>query len=307
MTDSASTFEAHRERLLDLAYGMLGRRSAAEDVVQDAYLRWQDVDPETVDDPEAYLSTIVTRLCLDELTAARAEREEYTGPWLPEPLVEPDAHPAADVERESDLSMALLVLLEQLRPLERAVFVLREAFGRPYAEIARILDRTEAHCRKIAQRARDRIGSDEQAIDAPPAAHAELLGPFVEALEQQDPEMLAEVLADDVTHYTDGGDLKEAAKRPIEGLDRVTRFYLSLASDERYDDAEIHPVRVNGRPGLLVMEDGTVSSVMVFRVLEGQIQEVYTVMAPDKLPSEADLSTLDGLIDRSTKSGGRSR
>jgi len=217
------------------------------------------------------------------LTSARAEREEYTGPWLPEPIVETDASPATDVERKSDLSMALLVLMERLRPVERAVFVLREALGRPYAEIARLVDRTEAHCRKIAQRARDRIRADNKTIDAPPAAHAELLSPFVEALEQQDPEALAELLADDVTHYTDGGEIPEAAKRPLQGLDRVTRFYLSLASDERYDDAEIRAVRVNGQPGLLVVEDDAVFSVMAFRVVDGQIQEVYTVMAPDKL------------------------
>ncbi|MFB6279317.1 MAG: sigma factor [Salinibacter sp.] len=148
--------QARLPESLRLAYGMLGQISRAEDVVQDAYLRWREVDADEVDAPEAYLSTIVTRLCLDELTSARAEREQYPGPWLPEPVVAPEDRPDADVEREHDLSLALLVLLEQLRPIERAVYVLREAFDRPYAEIARRVDRTEAHCRKIAQRARGR-------------------------------------------------------------------------------------------------------------------------------------------------------
>lgn len=282
MTDLTSTFEAHRERLQQLAYGMLGRVSTAEDVVQDAYLRWREVDPETVDDPEAYLSTIVTRLCLDELTSARAEREDYTGPWLPEPVVETDEHPDADVQREYDLSFALLTLLEQLRPIARVVYVLREAFDRPYAEIARLVDRTEAHCRKIAERAREHIGTSRGTVDAPPAAHAELLAPFLEALSRRDPEALAEVLAEDVTHYTDGGEIPDAAKRPIKGLDRVTRFYLGLTANERYEEAEIRPIRVNGRPALLVVEDDRIS-VMAFRVADDQIQEVYIIMNPEKL------------------------
>ena len=167
-------FESHRDRLLRLAYGMLGRVSQAEDVVQDAYLRWRKVDAGEVDDPEAYLSTIVTRLCLDELTAARAKREQYTGPWLPEPVVADETRPDAPIEETSELSMALLVLLDDLRPTERAVYVLREAFDRPYAEIARLVDRTEAHCRKIAQRARTRIDAGGNTIDAPPSAHADL-------------------------------------------------------------------------------------------------------------------------------------
>lgn len=282
MSDTATLFEAHRDRLFELAYGMLGRVSSAEDIVQDAYLRWRDVDPEAVDDPEAYLSTIVTRLCLDRLTSARAEREQYTGPWLPEPMVASEARPDSGLMQESDLSLALLVLLERLRPVERAVFVLREAFDRPYAEIARIVDRTEGHCRKIAQRARDRIEVDEEPLDAPPEAHAELLEPFVTAIQERDSEALAQVLADDVTHYTDGGEIPEAAKRPIEGLDRVTRFYLGIAPAPE-DDVDVRPVRVNGRPGLLVLREGSVYNVMAFRVVDGQIQEVYTVMNPEKL------------------------
>jgi RNA polymerase sigma-70 factor (ECF subfamily) len=282
VTDNASTFEAHRDRLLRLAYGMLGRVSRAEDVVQDAYLRWRDIDAETVDDPEAYLSTIVTRLCLDELTSARAEREQYTGPWLPEPVITDEPRPNASIEETSELSMALLVLLDDLRPIERTVYVLREAFGRPYAEIARLVDRTEAHCRKAAQRARDRLDANGDPIDAPPAVHAELLERFVEALETRDPEALADVLAADVTHLTDGGEVKEAAKRPVEGIERVVRFLLSI-SEKAPDDLHARPVRVNGRPGLLALVDDRVHSVWGLRVTDGRIRTIYCVRNPEKL------------------------
>jgi len=282
VSDTAPIFEAHRERLLRLAYGMLGRVSVAEDAVQDAYLRWREVDLESVDDPEAYLSTIVTRLCLDALTSARAKREAYTGPWLPEPVVADEMPPDTALEIESDLSMALLVLLDDLRPIERAVYVLREAFGRPYAEIARRVDRTEAHCRKIAQRARTRIDANGDPLDAPPAAHAELLDRFVEALEARDAEALTEVLAEDVTHVTDGGEVKEAAKRPIEGGERVVRFLLSI-SETTADTLQVRPCRVNGRPGLLVLDDDHVHSVWCLRVVDGHIQELYCVRNPEKL------------------------
>lgn len=282
MPDNASTFEAHRERLFRLAYGMLGRVSAAEDAVQDAYLRWRTVDAETVDDSEAYLSTIVTRLCLDELTSARAEREEYTGPWLPEPVVAEETRPDAPIEEVSELSMALMVLLDDLRPIERAVYVLREALDRSYAEIARLVDRTEAHCRKIAQRARDRIDANGDSIDAPPAAHGKLLDRFVEALETRDSEALTKVLAEDVTHYTDGGEIKDAAKRPIEGPERVVRFLLNIAS-KAPEDLRARPVRVNGRPGLLALQGEQVHSVWCFRVVDGRIRDLYCVRNPEKL------------------------
>lgn len=277
---------------------MLGRVSTAEDVVQNAYLRWHSVDAASVEDPESYLSTIVTRLCLDELTSARAEREQYTGPWLPEPVVSEASHPDAPIKEIGDLSMALMVLLDELRPIERAVYVLREAFDRPYAEIGRLVDRTEAHCRKIAQRARARIEEDASSVDAPPRAHDSLRSRFVEAFRQRDPEALAEVLADDVTHVTDGGDIPEAAKRPIEGLDRVTRFYLNIAPDAD-ENVEVRPIRVNGRPGLLALEDDRVHSVWGFRVANGQIQEVYTVMNPEKLRALPDpLVPEDGTEER---------
>lgn len=282
MPDSTPTFETHRDRLLRLAYGMLGRVSRAKDVVQDAYLRWRDVDPERVDEPEAYLSTIVTRLCLDELNSARAARERYTGPWLPEPVVATDDVPDAALETEGELSMALMVLLDNLTPIERAVYVLREALGWPYARIARLVDRSEAHCRKIAQRARTRIDQQGPPTDGRPAVHSDLLERFVAAIEAQDGAALAEVLAEDATHYADGGEVKEAAKRPIRGADRVVRFLLSV-SEKAPDDLEPEPTQVNGLPGLLVRQDDRIHSVWALRVGGGKIQDVYCVRNPEKL------------------------
>jgi RNA polymerase sigma-70 factor (ECF subfamily) len=197
-------------------------------------------------------------------------------------VVADEMRPDTALETESDLSMALMVLLDDLRPLERTVYVLREAFDRPYAEIARSVDRTEAHCRKLAQRARTRIDAEDEQLDAPPPAHAELLDQFVQALETRDPETLAKILAEDVTHITDGGEVKEAAKRPIEGIERVERFLFSI-SKKTADALRGRPVRVNGRPGLLVLQDDRVHSVWCLRVLDGQIQAIYCVRNPEKL------------------------
>lgn len=282
MPTPTDTFQSHRQRLLRLAYGMLGQVSAAEDAVQDAYLRWREVDHEEVEDAEAYLSTIVTRLCLDEMSSVRNEREAYTGPWLPEPVVETEERPDAAVEMRGELSMALVVLLDELRPVERAVYVLREALGAPYARIARLVDRTEAHCRKIAERARTRIANHGRPVDAPPEEHAELLDRFVGAIDEQDGEALAEVLAEDATHFTDGGDVPDAAKRPIVGRQRIIRFLLSVRSKVS-DNFEVKSIHVNGRPGLLARQGGRVHSVWALRVQEGQIREIYCVRNPAKL------------------------
>lgn len=282
MPTATETFEAHRERLLRLAYGMLGRISDAEDTIQDAYLRWRTVDHEEVENPEAYLSTIVTRLSLDKLRAAQSEREQYTGPWLPEPVVETDGAPDARVETKGELSMALMVLLEELRPVERAVYVLREAFERPYAWIARRVDRPESHCRKIAERARARLEQEEKPVDAPPKKHSELLNRFVEAISKEDDEALAALLSEEVVHFTDGGDLRDAAKRPILGRERVVRFLFSIRS-KAPEALEIERARVNGRPGLLARLSGRLHSVWALRADESQIQELYCIRNPEKL------------------------
>lgn len=289
--DRTETFEVHRDRLFDLAYRMLGQVQAAEDVVQDAYLRWRSVNPEEVDDPGAYLTTIVTRLCLDALDSARAKRETYTGPWLPEPVVEPLDRPDRAAEQSDAVSMALLVMLETLPPRQRAVFVLREAFDLPYAEIASIVDESESYCRKLAQRARDRIDEEEVQMDARPEEQAQLVEAFVTAINNGDAEAVARTLAEDAVVTSDGGGKVTAARRPVEGRDHITRFLLGVA--EQVDDAlSIELVWVNGRPGLLATVDGEPQSVWFFHVREGRIQHAYAVLNPDKLqhldPEERD-------------------
>lgn len=284
MPDDAwtDTFEAHRDRLLDLAYRMLGQVQAAEDVVQDAYLRWRSVDLDGVDQPADYLTTIVTRLCLDELNSARRERETYTGPWLPEPVVEPMTHPDRAAEQSDAVSMALLVMLESLPPRQRAVFVLREAFEMPYAEIASIVDEGESYCRKLAQRARDRIDERDVQTDARPKEQAQLVEQFVTAINEGDAEAVAETLAEDAVVTSDGGGNVVAARRPVEGRDHITRFLLGIA-EQASDALSIELVWVNGRPGLLATEDGQPQSVWFFHVRQGQIQNAYAVLNPDKL------------------------
>ena len=279
--DSADTFEAQRDRLFGLAYRMLGEIAAAEDVVQNAYLRWHDVDPATVDNPEAYLTTVVTRLCLDELKSAR-RREQYTGPWLPAPLVAERGGTPPAVESDAALSMALLVVLETLTPVQRAVFILREGFDVDYTTIARIVDRSPAHCRKIAQRAREHVGDRNRRFKASRDEQEALVRAFVDAIEEGDPERLGTLLAEDATSYSDGGGEVTAALRPIYGRDRITRFLLGIAKNAP-DGLTVEPSTVNGAPGFIARVDGAVQSVWAFHVVDGRIQDLYAVLNPNKL------------------------
>lgn len=292
--DPTDIFEAHRNRLFGLAYRMLGTVAAAEDVVQNAYLRWHDVDPATVDNPGAYLTTVVTRLCLDVLKSARQQREQqYTGPWLPAPLIAERGATPPKMERKTALSMALLVVLETLTPVQRAVFVLREGFDVDYTTIARIVDRPPAHCRKIAQRARAHVGDRNRRFSASRGEQEALVQQFVDAIEDGDPERLGAVLAEDAVSYSDGGGAVTAALRPIEGRDRITRFLLGIAQ-KAPDGLTIESTTVNGAPGLLVRVEGAVQSVWSFYIVDGRIQNLYAVLNPDKLrhiPAEDTFKT----------------
>lgn len=275
------TFETHRDRLFNLAYRMLGRVQDAEDAVQDAYLRWRSVDPDSVDDTGAYLTTIVTRLCLDELSSARAERETYTGPWLPEPVVKPMDRPDRAAEQSDAVSMAVLVMMEALSPRQRAVYVLREALDLPYEEIAPIVGESEAYCRKLAQRARSRI-DDYPADTASATEDAALIDDFLTAVRNGDAEAVAQTLAKNVVVTSDGGGQVTAARRPVEGRDHVTRFLLGIA-EQVPDDFATQSVLVNGRPGLLATVDGEPQSVWAFHMRDGRIQNAYAVLNPEKL------------------------
>src|SRR5689334_2569286 len=216
MASESDPLAPHRGRLLGLAYRMLGSRSDAEDVVQDAYVRFAGA--RDVRNPEALLVTIVTRLCLDRLKSARAQREVYVGPWLPEPVFDADGLAAdAATELADDLSFALLLALDRLSPLERAAFLLHDVFDTPFPEIAAMLDRTEASCRQLASRARRAVRDDRPPPAAPPDSHARLLQAFGEAVASGDVARLAELLRADAVALTDGGGRKTAARNPIVG------------------------------------------------------------------------------------------
>lgn len=291
--DPLAAFESERGRLFGLAYRMLGSVSEAEDVLQDAWLRWHAVDPATVERPGGFLVSLVTRLCLDNLKAARNRLTDYIGPWLPEPLVrevgaagEPD--PAALHEQADDLSIAFLLLLERLTPAERAVFVLRESFDFSYREIAGILGKTEAACRQIERRARQRLEPDRAStVPAPPAEHERLLQGFMNAIRSGDLQGLVTLLAEDAVLTSDGGGKANAARKPLFGADLIARFLVNLTRLAAGGTWEIRLVEVNGRLGALNVFNGKLLSVVSLHVENGRIQRLYFVLNPDKLPELA--------------------
>src|SRR5438445_8705 len=228
----------HRGRLLGLAYRMLGSRSDAEDVAQDAYLRFAGA--QGVHNAEAFLVTIVTRLCLDRLKSARAQREVYVGPWLPEPVFDAEGLSAeAATELADDLSFALLLALDRLSPMERAAFLLHDVFDTPFSEIAGMLDRTDAACRQLATRARRAVRDNRPAPAAAPDNHARLLAAFSEAVASGNVSRLAELLREDAVAITDGGGRKTAALNPIIGAEKIARFFIGLAGKNTGQDIRI--------------------------------------------------------------------
>src|SRR5450631_2921125 len=272
----------HRGRLLGLAYRMLGSRSDAEDVVQDAYLRFAGA--QDVHTPQAFLATIVTRLCLDRLKSARAQREIYIGPWLPEPVCDAEGlSPDAATELADDLSFALLLALDRLSPLERAAFLLHDVFDMPFADVARMIDRTEAACRQLATRARRAVKDARPAPDATPDSHAALLRAFVEAVASGDVSRLAGLLRADAIALTDGGGRKSAALNPIMGADKVARFFIGLANKNAGRDISIKPIMINGTVGALVYADGELDHSLSVAIDGERIAAIYIVRNPDKL------------------------
>jgi RNA polymerase sigma-70 factor, ECF subfamily len=222
-------FERHRSLLFSIAYRMLGSVTDAEDMVQEAYLRWREVPEAEVRSPKSYLSAVVTRLSIDRLRSTRVQREEYVGPWLPEPLVSNRAEEGADlVEFDETLSMAFLVVLESLNPVERAVFLLREVFDYDYEEISRIVDKSEANCRQIARRARSAVAARRPRFERSPEQEERLTRRFVETCTSGDMKGLLELLSEEVTLWSDGGGKVAAAPYPIHGPERVVRFLLGV-------------------------------------------------------------------------------
>jgi RNA polymerase sigma-70 factor (ECF subfamily) len=284
VSPAARPFEELRPRLFGLAYRMLGSRAEAEDVVQDAYVRWHQADRESIRNPEAWLVTTATRLAIDRLRALKTERDRYVGPWLPEPLMSagpppPDRH----AELASDLSVAFLVLLERLAPEERAAFLLYEVFDCGYPEIARLLDKTEAACRQLVHRARGRVRRDRKRFEAPESARVSLLTRFVAAMEARDEQALLSLFAPDATWAADGGGRVAAGRHPITGGERVVRLVLGLEEKFYRNRATFHLATVNGEAGLVLRIGGRVDSVMTIATDGERIQDVFVVRNPEKL------------------------
>ena len=276
----ASDFEPHRRYLIGIAYRMLGSVAEAEDVVQDAYLRWQGADRDAVAEPRAYLVRIVARLCLDRLKSARARRESYVGTWLPEPLVE-DPGPAAAVA--DDLSVALLMTLERLSPLERAAFLLHDIFDMDYSSIAGVLERSEAACRQLAARAREHVREQRTRFEPNEEAEARLAGAFATAMATGDLDAFARLLAEDAVLYSDGGGKRAAALNPIRGRDRILRFVEgTVVNKGGLEGKAVHPARINGLPGFVFRGDEGVETVAIETAGE-HIVALYVVRNPDKL------------------------
>jgi RNA polymerase sigma-70 factor (ECF subfamily) len=272
----------HRGRLLGLAYRMLGSRSDAEDIVQDAYLRFAAA--QDVHNPEAFLVTIVTRLCLDRLKSARAQREVYVGPWLPEPVCDAEGlSPEAATELADDLSFALLLALDRLSPMERAAFLLHDVFDTPFAEIAAMLDRSEAACRQLATRARRAVRDERPAPAATPDNHARLLMAFSEAVTSGNVARLAGLLREDAVAITDGGGRKTAALNPIMGADKIARFFIGLAAKNAGHDIRIAPAMINGAVGALLYLNGELDHTMSMAIEGERIAAIYIVRNPYKL------------------------
>jgi RNA polymerase sigma-70 factor, ECF subfamily len=277
-------FQQHTPRLYGLAYRMLGSRADAEDVLQEAYLRWHQADTEGVRTPEAWLVTTVTRLCIDRLRALRVEREAYIGPWLPEPLLTGDTVPPdRRAELASDLSIAFLALLERLAPDERAAFLLHEVFDCGYAELARILGKSEAACRQMVHRARLRVRRDRPRFTVSESARTALLNRFVAAVHAHDQEALLALFAEDATWTSDGGGQVAAARRVVRGAARVTRFVLGIARLRLRGRATYQVAPINGEPGLLIRLDGRLHWILSIDTDGTRILAVYNVLNPQKL------------------------
>ncbi|MFF8601035.1 RNA polymerase sigma factor SigJ [Streptomyces sp. NPDC015232] len=285
-TDLTDVFEEHRALLTGVAYRMLGRAADAEDVVQEAWLRWTADDRTGVREPRAFLVRITTRLAIDRLRRIRSRRESYVGPWLPEPIVT-DFGPAVPDTAEravlaDSVSLALLVVLESLSPLERAVFVLREAFGLPFAEIATALDRSEAAVRQLAGRARKHVDEGRPRYDVDPAQRRDLTERFLAAAADGDLEGLLALLAPDVRLIGDSGGKAKAPLRIMEAADKIGRFMVAVAQGMR-DSYEFRFEEINGGPALVVLVDGKVDVVCQVDVRDGRIACMYILRNPDKL------------------------
>jgi RNA polymerase sigma-70 factor (ECF subfamily) len=285
MTDRPlSQFEEHRQFLFGIAYRMLGSVMDAQDIVQESYLRWHQSADESIRSPRAWLTTVVTRLCINHLQLARVKRESYVGAWLPEPIVDEKAGNPADATQLADsLSLGFLVLLETLNPVERAVFILREGFDCEFSEIARVVEKSEANCRQLLARARKRINERRPRYDVSREAVEKAVAPYVAALRKGDLQAMLEHLADDVVLVADGGDKPGALLKPLHGATPVARAMLHAAKRHSVEGDEIRGATINGLPGFVRFEGGRALAVLAFGVADGRIRSVFIISNPAKL------------------------
>jgi RNA polymerase sigma-70 factor (ECF subfamily) len=275
--EAASSFDPLRPRLIRIAYRMLGSVADAEDVVQDAFLRWLDADRSAILEPEAYLRRVVTRLCLDQLKSARRRRETYIGPWLPEPFVE------AGEDEIDDVTLPLMMALERLSPLERAAFLLHDVFEVGFAEIAATLGRSETACRQLAARGRSHVQAARPRYRPSAEEAARLLAVFKQAAESGNSAGLAAFLADDVVLVSDGGGKRAAALNPIRGADHVIRLFEGLTRKAPPGEFRLRAAPINGMPGFVVAEPGGGVQTIALDIENGKISAIYLVRNPDKL------------------------
>lgn len=279
------SFEAHRGHLMALAYRMTGSVADAEDIVQEAYLRWERAEQDSVRQPRAFLSKTVTRLCLDSLKSARVRRETYVGPWLPEPVLGEGAMAVDDAtELAQDISMALMMALERLSPSERAAFLLHDVFDSSYEEVAATLGRSEAACRQLTSRARAHVQAGRPRYSPSDDEYQRVVRAFGAAILSGDVDALQRVLADDAVLYPDGGGRVLSALRPIYGSDRISRFLFGvLKKFPLGGSAQVLEETINGAPGFYIEEEGRPVQTIAFDIRDGRIAAVYVVRNPDKL------------------------
>lgn len=276
--DALATFALLRPRLTRIAYRMLGSVAEAEDIVQDAYLRWHGADRSAVTDPKAFLSKTVTRLCLDHLKSARVKRETYIGPWVPEPMIETNEADEAD-----DITLTLMMALERLSPLERAAFLLHDVFGQGFDQVAQAIERDPAACRQLASRARAHVRAAKPRFPVSPAEGADIAKAFFDASRSGEVGPLQALLAKDVTLYSDGGGKRLAALNPIYGDLNVARFIAGVTRKASEAQLNWRQEVVDGLPGVVVIENGEVQQTMAFEIDDGKITAIYVVRNPDKL------------------------
>jgi RNA polymerase sigma-70 factor (ECF subfamily) len=280
LDQATAEFVAVRGRLFGIAYRMLGSRTEAEDIVQDVWLRWQRYDRSTVIDPAAFLATTTTRLCINALQSARARRETYIGPWLPEP-VDTSADPVLGAERGEALELATLMLLERLTPTERAAYVLREAFGYPYSQIGEVLQVQEDNARQLVARGRKHIAAERRApVDS--AQQKRLLEALVAAAQQGDLQRLERLLAEDVVSYTDGNGMRSASRVPVRGRQTVSKFLRAFAPNF-WPGATLTWIEANGSPSVRISRDGTVVGLLAISASVDGIDQLMWVLSPEKL------------------------